>query len=96
MRSYVILCVCPKTDPLIVALPARLGRLLTEDIDFSLRRLPLAAGRILLPNMMSLSKSSCTMLSSVAMPFASTQTGTADNALAAPIRQARRDHRLQQ
>lgn len=65
-------------------MPARLGLLLTDDVDFSLRRLPLAAGCILLPVRMSLKVSSCTMLSSVAIPLESTQTGTADKALAAP------------
>lgn len=49
---------------------------MAEPLDLSLRKLP--AVMIFLPFRISLSVSSCTMLSSVAIPFGSTQTGRAD------------------
>ena len=64
-----------------------LGLLLTDDTDFSLRSMPLLAGLILLPIRISRSVSSCTILSSVAMPLASTHTGVADNAPPTPAHQ---------
>lgn len=70
----------PKTELVPGTVPAKLGLLLTDDIDFSLRRVLLLVTCMLLPIRMSRSVSSCTVLSSVAMPLASTQTGTADNA----------------
>ena len=73
-------CVMPKTELAPWTVPAKLGLLLTDDIDFSLRRVLLLVTCMLLPIRMSRSVSSCTVLSSVAMPLASTQTGTADNA----------------
>lgn len=52
-----------------------LGLLITDALDLWLRRLP--AVLIRLPCKMSRSVSSCTMLSSVAMPLGSTHTGRA-------------------
>ena len=62
------------------AVLATLGRLLTDESDFSLRSTPLPAGYILLPSRMSRSLSSCCVPSSVAIPLASTHTGVADRA----------------
>lgn len=58
------------------AVPDKLGLLMTEAVDLSLRKLLAVAIR--LPFSMSRSVSSCTMLSSVAMPLGSTHTGRAD------------------
>ena len=58
------------------AVPDKLGLLMTEAVDLSLRKLP--AVTIRLPFRMSRNVSSCTILSSVAMPLGSTHTGRAD------------------